>query len=87
MELLAPWHLLVLALVALLVLGPKELPNAARQMGRAMQEMRGFRDHLQDQFQGLMDEPDESAGVPAHSPTSPVHTAAAPGAETTEPRS
>ena len=62
MELLAPWHLLVVVAVALLVLGPKELPDAARKMSRAMHELRDFRDQIRGQFEGLLDEPDGSRG-------------------------
>jgi sec-independent protein translocase protein TatA len=35
-----PLELLVILVVALLVLGPKKLPDAARQVGRGMRELR-----------------------------------------------
>ena len=45
-------ELIVILLVALLVLGPTKLPDAARQMGKAMNEFRrmstGFRAELRD---------------------------------------
>jgi sec-independent protein translocase protein TatA len=36
----SPVHLLFLALVALLVLGPKRLPELARALGKGMREFR-----------------------------------------------
>jgi sec-independent protein translocase protein TatA len=40
-----PLELLVIAVIALIVLGPKRLPEAARSVGKGMREMR-------DAFQG-----------------------------------
>ena len=40
-DILQPTHLLLLALVALLVLGPKRLPDAARSLGRGLHDFRG----------------------------------------------
>jgi sec-independent protein translocase protein TatA len=47
-----PLELLVIAVIALIVLGPKRLPDAARSVGKGMREMR-------EAFQGvdLRDEP------------------------------
>jgi sec-independent protein translocase protein TatA len=36
-----PLELLVVGIIALLVLGPARLPDAARAMGRGMREFRG----------------------------------------------
>lgn len=45
---------LVIALIALIVLGPQRLPDAARQVGKAMGELRrlsaGFQNELKDAF-------------------------------------
>lgn len=45
---------LVIALIALIVLGPQRLPDAARQVGKAMGELRrlstGFQSELKDAF-------------------------------------
>jgi len=52
-------ELLVIFLVALLVLGPSKLPDAARQMGKAMSEFRrmssGFKAELRDAMQEPVD--------------------------------
>ena len=39
-DLLAPTHLLLILVVALLVLGPKRLPEAGRSLGRGLRELR-----------------------------------------------
>ncbi|HVA19470.1 MAG TPA: twin-arginine translocase TatA/TatE family subunit [Solirubrobacteraceae bacterium] len=45
----SPVHLLFLALVALVVLGPKRLPDLARALGKGMRE---FREALNTGAQG-----------------------------------
>ena len=40
-EIVQPTHLMVLLAVALLVLGPRRLPEAGRSVGRAIREFRG----------------------------------------------
>jgi sec-independent protein translocase protein TatA len=52
----SPMELMVIAVIALIVLGPSRLPDAARSVGKGMREMR-------DSFQGLTgdDEDDEPA--------------------------
>ncbi len=47
-----PLEILVILVVALLVLGPKRLPEAARSVGRGMRE-------LKDSLSGINDDDDE----------------------------
>jgi TatA/E family protein of Tat protein translocase len=54
-----PELLLILAL-ALIVLGPKKLPELARALGKGMAEFRKATDELKDEFRQLEDEPPES---------------------------
>ena len=49
---IGPMEIAVIALIALLVLGPSRLPEAARSLGKGMKEMR-------DSFSGVMDREDE----------------------------
>ena len=45
-------ELMVIAVIALIVLGPSRLPDAARSVGKGMREMR-------DSFQGMTGDDDE----------------------------
>lgn len=45
----APLEMLVILVVALIVLGPKRLPEAARSLGRGMRE-------LKESFQGISED-------------------------------
>ncbi len=40
MDALSPWHLILLLIVALLVLGPGKLPEAGSALGKAVKEFR-----------------------------------------------
>jgi TatA/E family protein of Tat protein translocase len=58
-----PELLLILAL-ALIVLGPKKLPELARALGKGMAEFRRATDELKDEFRQLENDPPEaSAGA------------------------
>ncbi len=51
----SPMELMVIAVIALIVLGPSRLPEAARSLGKGMREMR-------DSFQGGGDDDDDDGG-------------------------
>ena len=73
-------ELLVILLVALIVLGPTKLPDAARQVGRFLGEMRrmssGFQTELRDAMQEPVstadDRPRRSDPVPKASPADAI---------------
>ena len=50
-------ELLVILLVALIVLGPNKLPEVARQIGKAMAEVRRLGAGFQDEMRDAMQEP------------------------------
>ncbi len=50
-------ELLVILLVALLVLGPNKLPQAARQVGHFLGEFRRIADGFQQELKSAMDDP------------------------------
>ena len=58
-----PLEILVILVVALVVFGPKKLPEIGRQVGRGFREFRkfqqGLRDDIEDAFGGHNDESDE----------------------------
>jgi Tat protein translocase TatB subunit len=45
------WELVIIAFVALLVLGPEKLPDVARQLGRGLRELKRTAADLQDSIQ------------------------------------
>jgi TatA/E family protein of Tat protein translocase len=71
-----PIHLMFLAAVALVVLGPKRLPEFARALGKGMQE---FRDSMNAAVNG--EDPQPSAPVPGQ----PQLVAAEPVAQAEAP--
>jgi sec-independent protein translocase protein TatA len=72
-DILQPTHLLFVLVVALLVLGPKRLPEAGKSLGKGLREMR----------QALSgEEHDRTNEVVASTPASPPPVAATPVAST-----
>lgn len=49
---------LVIALIALIVLGPQRLPDAARQVGKVMGDLRRMSSGFQNELRGALNEPD-----------------------------
>jgi sec-independent protein translocase protein TatA len=69
----SPMHLLVVLIIAILVLGPKKLPEAARGLGTGIRQ---FKESLDGKH-------DETAAAPVVAPaatTAPAPAAAAPTA-------
>ena len=66
-----PVHLLFIALVALLVLGPKRLPKLARAVGKGVREFRGA-------LEQAASEPAESTTQPPETPPASAHVMPAP---------
>ena len=52
----SPVHIFVVLLVALIVLGPKELPRVAKGLGRFLRELRALRERLDEEFHVLVSE-------------------------------
>ena len=69
-----PMELLIILVAGLLILGPKRLPEAARQVGKAMAELRrvsaGFQTEMRDAF--------EMGDTPLSMDPEPVRPAATP---------
>ena len=84
-----PELLLILAL-ALIVLGPKKLPELARALGKGMAEFRRATDELKDEFRQLENDPPESSAHATEKDdpllAKQAEPSAAPAAPTTEPR-
>ncbi|MCC6809983.1 MAG: twin-arginine translocase TatA/TatE family subunit [Deltaproteobacteria bacterium] len=54
---LGVWEIAVIAVVALLVLGPDKLPSAAKSLGKALRDFRRAGDDIKQQMMGDVDEP------------------------------
>ena len=68
-------EILVIMLVALLVLGPSKLPDAARQLGKAVAEFRKVSGGFQRELRAALEaepEPTPSAQVPSGLPVDEV---------------
>ena len=61
---LGPMEILVVLMVALIVLGPKRLPEAGRQVGRAVAEVRRWSNTMQSEVRAVLDD-DVEAPPPA----------------------
>ncbi|MEZ5169659.1 MAG: twin-arginine translocase TatA/TatE family subunit [Acidimicrobiia bacterium] len=59
---LGPAEIIVVFVVALLVFGPKKLPELSRQIGRGMKELRSFQQTLKGELDDMMVDvtPDDS---------------------------
>ena len=68
---LGPAEILVILVVALIVLGPKKLPEAGRQVGKALAEVRKWSQGFQDEIKSAM-EPDTTR--PSYSQPQPGYT-------------
>jgi sec-independent protein translocase protein TatA len=65
---ISPWELLLLALVVLLVFGPKRLPEMGRSLGKGMRE---FKTAI------TTDHQDDTPELPAPAPVQPESSVAA----------
>jgi TatA/E family protein of Tat protein translocase len=73
-------ELLVILAIALLVLGPKRLPEVARSLGRGMNEFRRASSDLRDTMTSALKEPAE----PRPAPPGDDHTESQAGSEEPE---
>ena len=79
---LGPAEILVILVVALIVLGPKKLPEAGRQVGKAIAEVRKWSQGFQDEIKNAMEPPPQrpsySEPQPGYQPPLPVLPAETP---------
>lgn len=58
-------EIIIIAVIALLVLGPKDLPNAAKTLGKAYRDVKRAGDDLRDTFEReVMQEPKKPTAPP-----------------------
>jgi sec-independent protein translocase protein TatA len=84
-DILQPTHLIFILLVALLVLGPKRLPEVGRSLGKGIRDFRGALSGLEDPFDTTATPPQTyippEPSVPPPPPTGVVAEAAVIAAE------
>jgi sec-independent protein translocase protein TatA len=63
-DLLQPTHIILILVVALIVLGPKRLPEVGRSLGRGLRDFRqgisGVQDEARGMFSDALDEPSDT---------------------------
>ncbi len=79
---LGPAEILVVFVIALLVFGPKRLPEVGRQVGRGMRELRKVQETVRAELNEIIhaDEPSSVNRATAISPPSPYQTSGTPSA-------
>lgn len=75
-------ELIVIMLIALIVLGPQRLPDAARQIGKTMGDLRRLSSGFQNEMKQALDTADDPSRVAGRRNVLAKDAAAAPSAET-----
>lgn len=86
-DILQPTHLLFILVIALLVLGPKRLPEVGRSLGRGLRDFRSAvsGDDTQDEVVTHSVPPSVEAAAPTFEPAPPTVEAAPPVVEPAPP--
>lgn len=83
---LGPAEIVVILVVALIVLGPKRLPEAGRQLGKAVAEVRRWSQGVQSEFRQAMDPGAPAPRMPDPAPEPPAfYVPPEPAAPSSEP--
>jgi len=86
-----PLEILFVGIIALIVFGPQKLPEIARTVGRAMNELRRMASEVRSEFEmgldDVEDEPDDQPETPTATTEAPkaAPEAATPPTEPSEP--
>ena len=81
---IGPLELVTLGIVALIVFGPQKLPEIARTLGRALNEMKRMAAEVKDEFESGLDvDADDHV---THVPPGPASAPVPEGAEEDSPR-
>src|ERR1700753_3287994 len=60
-DILQPTHILFILVVALLVLGPKRLPEVGRSLGKGLRDFRGAMSGIEEHAASVFSEPEASS--------------------------
>lgn len=72
MELFTPGHIILVLIGALVIFGPKRLPDIGKSLGKGIREFKGALNHLTD------DEPEPSSTPAPAPPPPPAQAVVAP---------
>jgi Tat protein translocase TatB subunit len=78
-------ELVVILVIALIVLGPKRLPEVARSLGKAMSEFRRQSSEIMDEFQAQARLDEDAEGRKRMKPTPPAGAVASAPVAATPP--
>ena len=84
---IGPEELMLIAVLALLVLGPERLPKVMRDMGRIVGDLRKTSDELREEFLNadkLLDAPPSKPAEPAPAPVAPAVSSEATTSSTSD---
>ncbi len=81
----SPIHILIVAVVALLVLGPDQLPKVARNIGHGFREFRRVQEHLRSELRDVVSEFDNAHADPTPAEATPRPMLPPPETEPSEP--
>ncbi|MGE5617383.1 MAG: twin-arginine translocase TatA/TatE family subunit [Candidatus Woesearchaeota archaeon] len=86
-DLLQPTHLLFVLVVALLVLGPKRLPEVGRALGRGLRDFRSAisGEDPPERTIAPAEQPEASSSTPVHEPAAPSQPSSSTGQSGTNP--
>jgi sec-independent protein translocase protein TatA len=73
-DIIQPTHLLFILAVALIVLGPRRLPEVGRSLGKGIRDFRSAMAGLEEQASGLLKDESESSSSFPVGPSQPVAT-------------
>jgi sec-independent protein translocase protein TatA len=82
---LGPAEILVVLVLALIVFGPKKLPEVGRQIGGALRELRKMQASVEAEVRSVIDEHVGPTATMQSNPQPPLADAPAPIAELAEP--
>jgi len=79
---LQPWHLIVIAVVALIIFGPARLPEIGHGIGKAITE---FRKGAREMGESFHEEVTRTSNAPAQPPAQPIQSAYNPSLQYAPP--
>jgi Tat protein translocase TatB subunit len=78
---IGPMELIVILLVALIVVGPKRLPEVGRSIGKSLRELRRASDEVRYSFETSLDDEPAPAEVSQHAKSSKEEGSSPNGSE------